>query len=172
MSQTPARTSMNHSPTPFCSDVHKTESDSVVNGMENNPPPPSVSLSSDHEDALIANEITEKIQPITTSTVEKVLKIRKDVTCGDVCIPQEQKNAASRQIKKYRYRRDKNNLSSKRSRQTRKRKLKDMEQNVHVLEIENAKLRVKNDNASELARHMKDYLITCVKNNLLQNETL
>ena len=60
---------------------------------------------------------------------------------------------------KYRERRRKNNLASKRSRETRKLKFGDMECTARQLEVENDALRTKVEELEMLTKKMKDILV-------------
>ena len=60
---------------------------------------------------------------------------------------------------KYRHRREKNNIASKRSREIRKKKFVDMEQEAERLISENARLELRVVELEELAKKMKEILV-------------
>ncbi|XP_071101590.1 thyrotroph embryonic factor-like [Haliotis cracherodii] len=63
-------------------------------------------------------------------------------------------------VRKYRERRDKNNVASRRSREIRKRKFVDMESKADELVVENEKLQLKIVELEKLAKEMKTILVS------------
>ncbi|XP_046357466.1 uncharacterized protein LOC124135864 [Haliotis rufescens] len=63
-------------------------------------------------------------------------------------------------VRKYRERRDKNNVASRRSREIRKRKFVDMESQADELVVENEKLQLKIVELEKLAKEMKTILVS------------
>lgn len=76
-------------------------------------------------------------------------------------LPSSSSNETTSEIveDKYRVRREKNNIASKRSREIRKRKFVDMEQEAERLEEENKRLEVRIVELEKLAKQMKEILV-------------
>ncbi|XP_071943252.1 uncharacterized protein [Antedon mediterranea] len=128
----------------------------------------------------VSNETAEEIEndlPITTN-IDSGTEASSSIV-PDISIPsttQQQKVSRKRPLSstssnsdeededdsnyfKYRKRRDKNNVASKRSRQNRKHKEKDMEKKAEFLVTENERLRKKIEEMSQLAADMRARLV-------------
>lgn len=122
---------------------------------------PCSSPTSDHDYALKYEHVTEDKAASLPNVTES--RSRYDVTTGDPKMHRVQNGVVSKD-EKYRNRRDKNNVASKRSRQARKQKVSDMKSNISIWQAENAKLRENNKFLADLAKKTKDYLIKCMAN--------
>lgn len=112
----------------------------------------SMGVNHDHDDYTKKVEVVTAISDSETSSVTSTTTM---ASCSTT-VTEGQTTPSN----KYKIRREKNNVASRRSRQTRKQKFVDMEDRSEILEKENAELRKKIDMMEALAKSLKQHLVS------------